>query len=385
MQLRAVLFSLVLFLLVAAGCAPRHPLLQGLSDDEFRQMAGQLVMVGFRGLEPDRDARITADIREGLVGGVILFSRDVALASPVRNVESPEQVRRLTSFLQQQAETPLLVAVDQEGGRVARFSPEHGFPATTSAQELGELPPEATREAAFEIGKTLRQAGCNLNMAPVVDVNVNPDNPAIGRLGRSFSADPEKVAAHGLAYVAGLHEAGVLSCLKHFPGHGSAWNDSHHGLADVTGAWSELELEPYAEIFASGNADTVMTAHVFNAELDPEHPATLSRSVIHGLLREKLGFDGVVMTDDMQMKAVTSYYGLPPAVTLALNAGVDMLLFGNNLEYDPELPQKISDLLLEKVKTGEISMQRIREAHRRVVQLKRRLAGLQQGAKDAGE
>jgi len=372
----------VLMLILAGGCAVRQPLLQGMSEEQFRSMAGQLVMVGFRGLEPDPDAQIVRDIREGRVGGVILFSRDVALKSPVRNVQSPEQVRRLTDYLQSQSDTLLLVAVDQEGGRVARFTPEHGFPPTQSAKALGQLSPEATRQAAQGIGETLRRAGCNLDMAPVVDVDVNPDNPAIGRLERSFSPSPQEVARHGLAFVRGLHDEGVLSCLKHFPGHGSAWNDSHHGLADVTGAWSELELEPYAEIFASGEADTVMTAHVFNAELDPEHPATLSRAVIQGLLRQRLGFDGVVMTDDMQMKAVTSFYGLERAVTLAMNAGVDMLLFGNNLEYDPALPEKISDLLLEKVANGEIPLERIRQAHRRVVQLKRKLAGLQLEARE---
>lgn len=372
-----LLMSLVL-LLLAAGCAKRPPMLQGMAVDTFRKMAGQMVMVGFRGLEPDPGAPIVRDLREGRAGGVILFSRDVALNSPVRNVESPQQVARLTAFLQRQTKDILLIAVDQEGGRVARFSPDHGFAPTLSAEELGQKGAAATREQALLIGETLRQAGCNLNMAPVVDVNVNPDNPAIGRLGRSFSSEPDAVVRHGLAYVQGLQQAGVLACLKHFPGHGSAWNDSHHGMADVSETWSERELIPFAELVDSGEVYAVMTAHVFNEHLDSEHPATLSRPVIQGLLREKLGYDGVVISDDMQMDAVASFYGLEQAVTLAVNAGVDILLFGNNLDYDPQLPQKITDLLLKKVLSGEIPLERIRQSHRRVIELKRRLAALEQ-------
>lgn len=373
MFMRRLFFCLLALTLFMTGCAQHHPRLEGMDARQFRHMAGQLVMVGFRGLEPDLKAPVAEDIRDGLVGGVALFSRDVALDSPTRNIKSPRQLRELTHFLQDQAATPLLVAIDQEGGRVARLTPEHGFPETQSAANLGRGSPEQTRQAAYEIGTTLRDAGCNLDLAPVVDVNVNPDNPVIGKLERSFSSDPEEVAKQGTAFIMGLHDAGVLSSLKHFPGHGSAWNDSHHGLADVTETWSPAELEPFERIIATGEADAVMTAHVFNARLDAQYPATLSHAVIHGILREKLGFDGVIISDDMQMKAITSQYGLEQAVTLALNAGVDMLLFGNNLEYDPELPRKISDLLLRKVIQGEIPLWRIKESYNRVLHLKAKL------------
>lgn len=378
-QARRATYILILCMALMLGaCAERHPRLKGLDVKQFRTMAGQMVMVGFRGLELDGSEPIMADVRDGLVGGVVLFSRDVALQSPVRNVQSPEQVRTLTAALQRQSEIPLFVAVDQEGGRVARFTPEHGFAPTVSAQELGRGDPETTREAARNIGAELAEVGVNIDLAPVVDVNVNPDNPAIGAVGRSFSADPESVAKHGLAFVRGLHQAGVLSSLKHFPGHGSAWNDSHLGMADITETWSETELTPYARIIPSGEADTVMTAHVFNARLDADYPATLSHAVLSGLLRQKLGFKGVVFSDDMQMRAITTEFGLEKAVTLAVNAGVDVLLFGNNLEYDPALPRKISDILLQKVIAGEIPVERIRESYNRVMQLKERLANMKQ-------
>ncbi len=373
-NLRRLALLLLSAMLLCTACATPHQGLQGMDPGEFRRLAGQLVMVGFRGLEPDENAPIAEQVREGLVGGVVLFTRDVALGSPVRNVESPDQVRRLTDFLQSQASVPLLIAVDQEGGRVARLGPNHGFPETVSAQELGELQDlAATREAARALGETLARAGCNLNLAPVVDVNLNPENPVIGQLGRSFSADPEETARQGLAFVRGLRDAGILSSLKHFPGHGSAWNDSHLGLADVTETWSESELLPFSRIIASGEADTVMTAHVFNARLDAQHPATLSHPVINGILRRQLGFDGVVISDDMQMKAITESYGLEQAVTLAVNAGVDILLFGNNLGYDSQLPRKVSDILLRKVESGEIPLERIQQSHARIMRLKEKL------------
>ncbi len=345
-----------------------------VSEAELRRMAGQMVMIGFRGLELTEGDQITRDVAEGRVGGVVLFATDVALNSPVRNVQSPEQVRSLVEYLAQRAPAPLLVLVDQEGGRVARFSPKHGFPATLSAQELGERGSlEFTLQQAKAMGLTLAQAGVSMNLAPVVDVNVNPDNPAIGKLGRSFSAAPETVALQAQAFIQGLAEARVMNCVKHFPGHGSTWNDSHHGMADVSDTWTESELIPYQRLFAAGVVDAVMTAHVFNARLDPDYPATLSRAVITGLLRQRLGYQGVVFSDDMQMKAVTSFYGLEHAVTLCVNAGVDVLLFGNNLNHDPLVAAKVVDMLVAKVRSGEIPLARIQESHDRIMRLKARM------------
>lgn len=368
------LMPLLCLLLLVRTLAPCILGAATISETELRRMAGQMVMIGFRGLALTESDQITRDVAEGRVGGVVLFATDVALNSPVRNVQSPEQVRSLTEYLKQRATAPLLVLVDQEGGRVARFSPKHGFPATLPAQELGERDSlEFTRQQAKAMGLTLSQAGVSMNLAPVVDVNVNPDNPAIGKLGRSFSADPETVALHAQAFIQGLTEAGIMNCVKHFPGHGSTWNDSHHGMADVSDTWRESELLPYQRLFAAGVVDAVMTAHVFNARLDPDYPATLSRAVINGLLRQRLGYQGVVFSDDMQMKAVTSFYGLEQAVTLSVNAGVDVLLFGNNLNYDPLVAVKVVDMLVAKVRSGEIPLARIQESHDRIMRLKARM------------
>ena len=185
------------------------------------------------------------------------------------------------------------------------------------------------------MAKTLAAAGINHNLAPVVDINSNPANPVIGALGRSFSADPAVVIAQARAFIEAHHAHDVTTTLKHFPGHGSSQADSHLGLVDVSATWQRDELEPYRVLIGEGIVDTVMTAHVFNTQLDPTYPATLSKATITGILRDELGFDGVVITDDMNMQAITSQYGFEQAAVLAVQAGADLLAYGNNLVYDP--------------------------------------------------
>ncbi|TRW43131.1 glycoside hydrolase family 3 protein [Georgenia yuyongxinii] len=337
-------------------------------------MVGQMLLLGFRGTTLEPTNPVVADLERHL-GGVVLFSRDVPSGSATRNITSPAQVAALTAALRAQADPPLLVTTDQEGGRVARLGPEHGFPATRSAAQLGGLgDPAATRAAAAKMARTLRAAGVNLNLAPVVDVNVNPTNPIIGALGRSFSADPDVVAEQAAAFVRGHHDEGVLTTLKHFPGHGSSRADTHAGFVDVTGTWSEAELVPYRSLIGQGLADAVMVAHVFNATLDADHPASLSAATITGLLREELGFDGVVMSDDLQMGAITQQWSFDEAIHLAVQAGTDLLTFSNNLEtFEPDLGARAHATLLDLVGRGEIDEARIAASYERIQLLKARL------------
>lgn len=376
--------GLTLALVLGVWAAPRpetvHAIRAAGPAPSLAAMAGQMVLVGFRGLSPDPDSPVFRDVAAGRVGGVILFDRDVALKSSVRNVQSPEQVARLTAALAAAAPVPLLVAVDQEGGRVARLKEAHGFAATRSAAELGQAnDPARTRAEAEALGRTLARAGFNLDFAPVLDVNVNPSSPAIGAMGRSFSADPGRVAEQAGAFIEGLHAAGVLACVKHFPGHGSAAADSHLGVTDVTRTWTRAELDPY-RLLAPGRVapsrayDLVMTGHLFHSGWDPDHPATLSRAAITGMLREGLGFDGVVVSDDLQMKAVSDRYGLEDSVRLAVQAGVDILLFGNNLAYDPDIPAKVTALLVRFVQEGTLTRERLEQSWRRIMRLKAGLA-----------
>ncbi|MUM76420.1 glycoside hydrolase family 3 [Pseudodesulfovibrio sp. F-1] len=336
-------------------------------------MVGQMLMAGFRGFAVTPDSPIVRDIRERHLGGVILFDYDVAMNSPDRNIDSPAQVARLTADLAGYAAIPLLVAVDQEGGRVQRLKPGRGFAGSPSARELGTLDDAAIEAAGAEVGRTLRRAGFNLDFAPVADVDVDPDSPAIGRLGRSFSANPARVGQCAGLFLAGLASQGVTGCLKHFPGHGSAGTDSHLGVTDVTATWSRDELIPYRILINRGAARMIMTAHIFNARLDQDHPATLSRPVITGLLRQELGFDGVVVTDDLDMKAITDRYGRDAAIRLAIEAGADILLIGNNLTYDPDAVRLAHGRITAMVRDGIIAEARIRESFERILRLKQNL------------
>ncbi len=340
----------------------------------LREKIGQMLMVGFRGLDVDEDSWVVEDIRKGRIGGVILYDYDVARNSSRRNIESPRQLKALTSELQTASKRPLLIAVDQEGGQVARLKEKNGFPSTVSQAWLGrQNDPDLTGTYASKTAKTLARMGININLAPVVDVNLNPENPVIGRLERSFSSDPELVARHAKEVIASHREKGVLTALKHFPGHGSSSRDTHQGFTDVTHTWSPKELDPYREIFATVGADMVMTAHVFNSRLDPEWPASLSSRILGDLLRGKMDYQGVIISDDMQMGAIRKEYSLETALERTILAGTDIIVFGNNLVYEPGIAQKAITIITDLVHKGCIPAWRINTSYERISQLKNKL------------
>lgn len=338
----------------------------------LREKAAQLLLIGFRGLTVADAPGIVADIAERGVGGVVLFSRD-QLTGGLRNVESPDQVRRLVADLRSRARVaPLIVAIDEEGGLVARLGPDHGFPATRSPAELGATgDPGQTRTAAGQMARTEAGVGITLNLAPVVDLDLNPDNPIIGGLDRSFSADPTTVIEHARAFIEAHHDAGVQCAIKHFPGHGSATGDTHGGVVDVTDVWSRTELEPFANLTADGTTDAVLTAHIFNATLDPTDPATLSVATIGGVLREQLGWDGPVISDDLQMRAIADAYGFEETIALALEAGIDLLLIANQLVYEPDIVSRAIDVIEGLVTTGRITEARLDTSIARTAVLRR--------------
>jgi len=344
-----------------------------VSTTALERMAGQMIMTGFRGtgekpLSEDLQY-LLPDIRAGHIGGVILFEPDV-LTRKTRNIRSLEQVAALTALLQEGAPVPLFIGVDQEGGRVRRFREGHGLPATPSHATLGKGSTDVTRAEGARIGAVLRRAGINLNFAPVLDVDVYPQSPAIGALGRSFSADPDRVAAHGQAFAEGLASAGIIPCYKHFPGHGSARHDTHLGLTDITATWLPIELEPYRRILPHTPPAMIMSGHMVHREKGGELPASLSPEIITGLLRDSLGWQGVVITDDLQMGAIEDTYNMKEAIRLAVIAGSDILLFGNNMRHDPQEGRKAHAALMELVREGAIPESRIRESYVRIMELK---------------
>ncbi len=337
----------------------------------LEQKIGGILVVGFRGMSVDRNSPVIRDILEYNLGGVILFDADLQLKTNERNIQSPEQLAQLTGALQSYAKSPLLIAIDQEGGLVNRLKPAYGFPPTLSQQQLGERNDlDFTYRQMQQLAAALKAAGINLNLAPVVDLAVNPEN-FIVKKERTFSPDPKKTICHADQVIRAHHDQGVWCTLKHFPGHGSSTADSHKHMTDVTATWQAAELEPYRQLCKE--TDVVMTAHIFQRNLDPDLPATLSKRIITGLLRNEIGYDGVVMTDDLGMKAIADHYGFETALEYSLNAGADLLLIANNETYDPDLVPKTVQIIAGLVRAGRVPESRIDEACRRMAQLKRRI------------
>ncbi|MGH7414774.1 MAG: glycoside hydrolase family 3 protein, partial [Candidatus Rokuibacteriota bacterium] len=358
------------------GCALLTP---RPAPDPAHLRIADLLLIGFNGTQVAGNEEIRRLVCDVKVGGVLLFERFAASGQP-RNMVSPAQIATLTGDLQALAARcagrPLFIAADAEGGRVMRLSPRLGYPPTLPAQELGERDdPAFTRAEARRMGAMLREAGINWNLAPVVDVAVNPANPAVVALGRTFSPDPDRVTEHARAFVLGMHEAGMLTSLKHFPGHGSSQRDSHLGFTDVSDtARLRVELAPYRALIAVGLADSVMTAHVFNHGLDPWDPATLSRYTVARVLRGWLHYDGVVVSDDLLMGAIAQHYGLEYAAVLALGAGVDVLLIAQNTgKVDDRAAERVVAAITRAIAAGTLSESRIREAVARVDALRARL------------
>ena len=325
----------------------------------LRAKIARLLLVGFRGLEIGPDDPITKALAAGL-GGVILFDRDHTTGGQ-RNIASPKQLARLTAAVRAVAPGQILIAIDQEGGTVSRLNPARGFPSTRSQASIGATgDPAVARAAGKAMGTTMHTAGIDLDLAPVVDVNVNPKNPAIGALGRSFSAHPAVVASMAEAEIRGLHAAGVRSTVKHFPGLGSAAANTDFAVVDVTKTWTAAELEPYRTLIASGVLDAVMSGNIVNRTLDPDGiPASLSAPIIEGSLRGQLGWTGPVVTDDLGAVAITSRFSQADAVARALGAGNDLLVFANQASYVPDLAMRLVDMIEALVAAGHVTEARI--------------------------
>ena len=299
--------------------------------NELERMAGSVIVCGFAGTEAP--AAIHDWLGEQAVAGLILFKR---------NIDDLEQAMALIASCVERADpaNPLLVSVDQEGGRVARFGePVLQLPAMRKLANAGDA--GLTRQTAEVLGRQLRAIGVNLNFAPVLDVDTNPNNPVIG--DRAFGRTPGAVIEHALAFAAGLHDGGVLSCGKHFPGHGDTDLDSHFALPTLRhdrGRLEEVELPPFAA--AVGEIPSLMTAHVLFEAVDAEVPATMSRAAITELLRGDMGYEGAVFSDDLEMKAISDRYSIEEAGVRAIEAGCDLLLVCSDLDAAARLREALA-------------------------------------------
>ncbi len=337
---------------------------------------GSMLMVGFMGTSAPKNSQICRDIRDYNLAGVILFDVNPVNHKQAKNIATKSQLTQLTQELQSCAKDgKLLISVDQEGGKVQRLKRKYGFygkfPKASDVIKLGDA---RVKQHYEQMGAELASVGINYNLAPDVDLAINKRNHVIYKLGRSFGADPKQVVHYASIFMDAMHDNGVLTSLKHFPGHGSSLGDTHKGFVNVTKLWKPIELEPYRLLSASHNIDTVMVAHVFNAKLDAKYPATLSNKIINGKLRGEFGFNGVVITDDLQMGAINKKYGLKNTLKLAINAGNDILLFGNQLSVKSMVRTKtLVDTIKRLVQSGAVSLADIEASNERLVILKKKL------------
>lgn len=367
--------TLLLPLLWLAACNSQPSQANKQSEAEAEKVAidldadiGEMLLVGFRGISLDSTEHIWRDLTHFHVGSVILFDYDAQSGQRGRNIRSPQQVQSLCRQLRR-VSPDLLIGIDQEGGLVSRLHPRYGFPRVASHQKSALDGTDSVRTAARMTAQMLREAGINLNFAPVADVNVNKQCPIIGQLERSFSPSAEHVADCCRIWIEEQSKQGVASCLKHFPGHGSATGDTHKGLVDVSESWKELELIPYRELVKE--VPMVMTAHVINRQIDPDGlPASLSPAIT-SYLRDTLGFQGVIVTDDMVMGAISNQYSFSTALRMAITAGADMLCLSNNgSHYNAELVPQTVRAIKQMVKDGTVTPERIHASAERIRALK---------------
>ncbi|MEN0059838.1 MAG: beta-N-acetylhexosaminidase [Bdellovibrio sp.] len=326
----------------------------------MKHVIGQHFFIGISGHALTKEEKDF--IVENNIGGVCLFGRNIA---------EPKQVHDLCSEIQslrhlQKDKAPLFISIDMEGGRVHRLKPP--FTVWPALKKLGDLDaPTASFHFANRMGQEMKAVGINLDFAPCVDVLTNEKNTVIG--DRSISSDPNMVAKHASALVRGYIKAEIITCVKHFPGHGNTFIDSHEDLPKEDISLQELEereLVPFKKTFKS-RVDMVMTSHILFPQIDPQWPATLSEIFIQKIIRDELRYRGLIVTDDLGMKAMTKHYGLAEVPVRALQAGVDLLLYCNDFDVPPQALEAV----LEATAQGTLTAERLQESHQRILEFKK--------------
>lgn len=326
---------------------------------------GQMLLVGY----PSDDAqskwakRIHSHIQNGQIGGILLFAKNIA---------SPKQLKDLTSTIHSlNNKMPLLIAVDQEGGKVQRLSSKNGFEDFPSAYSVAKKMSIVEAAKTYDtMAQLLDTYGINLNFGPTVDLNINPDSPAIGAKQRSYSAQEDIVFSYARTFVQAHQKNGVKTCLKHFPGHGSAKSDSHKEMTDVSFTWQYKELKPYYDFIRANEAESVMVGHIHVKSLDDIYPASLSKTIVSGLLRQKLGFNGVVFSDDMNMQAISKYYGFKESIIKSIAAGVDVVVFSSYFTKESNVVKVFFEAVKDALKDGLIREEQINAAYNRIKNFK---------------
>ena len=337
----------------------------------LEEMAGQMIVIGFDG-DSVGDTSVKAmaeDLQAGRLGGVMYLKKNVASLNAVAAMN--EAFRAASPGL------PPFITLDQEGGAVERLTKDVRFAEIPNAATIAARDTPEEAEAVYaDMAKGIAAQGFTVNFGPVADLNTNPNNTVIGKFGRAFGADPKTVIDYDRAFIEGHHQAGLATALKHFPGHGSSTADSHEGFVDITKTWSEEELTPYRELIGEGVVDMVMVGHLYHADYangDGQTPASLSARWIDGVLRQELGFDGVVISDDLEMGAILDHFTLEQTVVEGVKAGMDILLFSNTGYQRPGLSREVLAILMKQAEADPAVAARIEQSYNRSVSLKERL------------
>jgi beta-N-acetylhexosaminidase len=325
--------------------------------DELDDKIAKMVVIGFDGYDINK----SSELFEYPLGGVILFDK---------NIKDQKQLSKLIFDLKRYSKDRILIAIDEEGGLVSRLGKVDGFEKTPSAKDMTALGSDKAKESYERSAQMLKQLGINCNLAPSVDLAINPKNRVIVKAKRSYSKEPLVVTHFAEIFIRELHKKGIISVLKHFPGHGSSMADSHEGFVDVSKSWSNIELIPYKKLIDKDLVQVIMTAHIYNKKLDEKYPATLSKKINLELLRRAMGFKGVIMSDDLQMGAITQNYTLKESLKLAINSSVDLLLFANQIKKPITLKEIISTIR-ELIESKDINPSVIDLANERIESLKR--------------
>lgn len=365
-----LLISFLLLLVVGGLVLPNYfnnapPSDTASATDDLKKKIGQIFIIGLPGVT-SVDDEVRSVLEDINPSGIAIFRS---------NIESPEQLKTLIADLQKISETPYFIAIDAEGGMINRLVTEKGFTVVTpSAQTLGKEPVEKTETAISTLSSQLQSLGINWNFAPVVAVNINPEGRAIGALERSFSADPEVVVSHAQAFIQASESFNVIPTIKHFPGLGSAANNTDFATADTTDTFRpDKELLPYRQLIETFNYNNpVMVTHVINRDLDPSGlPASLSKRITTGLLRDQMGFAGVIVVDDMQAAAIVQNFDIADATIKAILAGVDIIMFDNTRTTFPlNTVTTARDAVLHAVEDGTITEEQINTSLQRIKELR---------------
>jgi len=340
-------------------------------SQSLEQMAGQMIVVGFVGDTVDARGVVAArdELADGLLGGVMYLKTNVRSLAAVRKMNA--------AFRAASPDLAPFITLDQEGGAVERLTEAVGFEEVPNAAAVAKGTPEVARNIYARMAADIAAEGFTVNFGPVADLNRNPNNQIIAKFGRAFGADPTKVTSYAAAFIMAHHDAGLITALKHFPGHGSSTADSHEGFVDISESWDAVELEPYGALFARGYADMVMVGHLYHDQYaggsGAKLPSSLSPAWIDGVLRGKLGFSGVVISDDLEMGAIRDHYNLADTVRLAVRAGVDVLLFSNTADNRTSLASEIRAILIAEANADPAFRKRIEQSYRRIVALKSRI------------